>query len=603
MAQLETPAQPSPRNPASAWTPAQTRAQFSAIVWLRWRITVNSLARRGGAGELAGRAVTAILFLGLLFFFVVAAGVGGFFFAAKGHLDRIAWLLWGVFLLCQLLNIQLGQPAMNFDPTQLIRFPMRESTYVAIRLFFGMITPANLAGTLMAAAAALGVLVASPSLWLYALISMGVFAAANVLFSRMLFVWVDRWLSTRRAREALTAVILALFVGAQWANFALNPAYNHHRTRAFHLFQQHPAWAHHLIQISGPALKFMPPELAASALTAAGHGKILRFAGDTLGDLAYAALFLLVFALRMLREFHGEKLSEAAAGARPGRADTATLPAAAAAPARRAATAAPEPADSSSTPVTRSEAAATARGRVLDLAMAGLHKEILYARRNLGVLYALIMPLILVLVFANRFTSAGKSPIWLFPAAVAYILLAVCPLSYNSFGMDATGVQLYFLAPARPRDVMLAKNMLVALMAALEVILIFCLIAIMAGLPSLNIVLATLLWAVGTLAVNLIFGNLRSLSAPKQVDPQRMLQRQSSQLSALISLAVLAVCCGLATLLFAALLWLHALWALAPASAFFAAVAVGAYELHLRSTDRLALQHREELMEELCRVG
>ncbi len=603
MAQLETPAQPAPQPAPLAWTPAQTRAQFASIVWLRWRITVNSLTRRGGAGELAGRAVTAILFLGLLFFFVVAAGVGGFFFAAKGHLDRIAWLLWGVFLLCQVLNIQLGQPAVNFDPTQLIRFPMRARTYVAIRLFFGMITPANLAGTLMAAAAALGITLAAPPLWLYALIAVGAFAATNLLFSRMLFAWVDRWLATRRAREALTAVMLALFLGAQWANFTFNPAYGHQRTSAFHLSQQHLAWANHLIRISGPALRLMPPELAASALTAAGHGTILRFALDTLGDLAYAALFLLVFALRMLREFHGENLSEAAAGARPGRADAANPYAAAAAPARRAAVADSEPADSFSTPLTRAEAAMAARRRVLDLVVTGLQKEILYARRNLGVLYALITPPLMIMIFANRFSSAGKSPIWLFPAAVAYILLAVYPLSYNSFGMDGTGVQVYFLAPVRLRDVVLAKNLLIALMAAIEVILIFCLISFQAGVPSPNIVLATLLWAAGALAVNLIFGNQRSLSAPKQIDLQRMLQRQSSQLSALISLAVLAGCYGLAALFFMACLWLHALWALAPASAFFAAAAAGAYELHLRSVDHSALQHREALMDELCRIG
>jgi ABC-2 type transport system permease protein len=601
MVELEPPAQIAPA--PSAWTPAQTRAQFAAIVWLRWRITVNSLARRGGAGELAGRAVTAMIFLGLLFFLVVAAGVAGFFFAAKGHLDRIAWLLWGVFLLCQLLNIQLGQPAVNFDPTQLIRFPMRESIYVEIRLFFGMLTPANLAGTLMAAAAALGIAIATPSLWLYALIALGAFAATQVLFSRMLFAWVDRWLATRRAREALTAVLLALLVGVQWANFALNPVYDHHRTSAFHLSQQHLAWASPLIRISGPALKLLPPELAASALTAASHGSSLRFALGTLGDLAYAVLFLLIFALRMLREFHGENLSEAAAGARPGRADPATMHASTAAPARRAAAADSEPADWPSTPLTPSGATAATQRRVLDIILTGLQKEILYARRNWGVLYALIMPPLMILIFANRFSSAGKSPIWLFPAAVAYILLAVYPLSYNSFGMDGTGVQVYFLAPVRLRDVVLAKNLLIALIAAIEVILIFCLISFQAGVPSPNIVLATLLWAAGTLAVNLIFGNQRSLSAPKQVDPQRMLQRQSSQLSALISLAVLAGCYGLAALFFMACLWLHALWALAPASACFAAAGAGAYELHLRSVDQSALQHREALMEELCRIG
>ena len=60
------------------------------------------------------------------------------------------------------------------------------------------------------------------------------FAATNVFFSRMIFAWVDRWLSTRRAREVFTAIIFAASLGIQWANFTFNPAYNHdHRTHAY----------------------------------------------------------------------------------------------------------------------------------------------------------------------------------------------------------------------------------------------------------------------------------------------------------------------------------------------------------------------------------
>ena len=62
-----------------------------------------------------------------------------YFFVPKGHVAWMAGLLWGIFILCQLMNIQLGQPATTFDPTQLIRFPMKVDTYVGIRLFFGML--------------------------------------------------------------------------------------------------------------------------------------------------------------------------------------------------------------------------------------------------------------------------------------------------------------------------------------------------------------------------------------------------------------------------------------------------------------------------------
>ncbi len=589
MAELETPAQPPRQGSAPAWTSAQTRTQFTAIAWLRWRITANSLARRGGAGELAGRASTAMIFFLFLFLCVLGAGLVGFLCVSQGHMERIAWLLWGIFLLCQLLNIQLGQRATNFDPVQLIRFPMRESNYVAIRLFFGILTPANVTGTLMALAAALGVVAAAPALWLQALIALGAFAATNVLFSRMLFAWVDRWLSTRRSRELFTSFILAISLAVQWANFTFNPAYNHHSTHAYSLSPQHLAWITHLLRSSAPVLAVLPPELAGSSLSAARLGHTLGFAGDTLADCAYGALFLLVFALRMRREFRGENLSETAFGVRPAKISPAKL------------RGGPTPAATQTLPSAALPAAA--RLRLLELVTTVLQKEILYARRNMGVLYGLLMPIFLVVIFASKFASVAQSPVWVFPAAVAYILLAVCPLSYNIFGLDGTGVQIFFLAPVRMRDVILAKNLLSVLTAAIEVILIFFLIAAMAGDPSPEIALATLLWAAGTLGVNLILGNQRSLASPWRIDPQRLARRQTSPLSALLSLAVLAVCAGLAVLLYAGCLWLHAMWALAPASALFAAAGMGAYAQTLRSMDGLALQHREELVQELCKLS
>ena len=86
----------------------------------------------------------------------------------------------------------------------------------------------------------------------------------------------------------------------------------------------------------------------------------------------------------------------------------------------------------------------------------------------------------------------------MFPAAVAYTLLAICPLSYNVFGLEATGAQLYFLAPVRMRDILLAKNLLGIPMALVEILLIFAIISYMAEHRlRCNIALAAVLWAIG----------------------------------------------------------------------------------------------------------
>ena len=576
------------------WTGTQTRAQFAAIAWLRWRILVNSFRRKGGKGEMVGVVLLAVLFLGLVFGVVIGAGFGAYAMVTNGHLAWIVGLLWGIFLLCQLLNIQLGQPTTTFDPTQLIRFPMRVDTYVGIRLFFGLLSPANVAGTLTSLAVAVGIGLAAPGLWLYALIAMVVFAATNVLFSRMIFAWVDRWLSTRRAREVFTAVIFAASLGIQWANFTFNPAYNHnHKTPAYDVSQQKFGFVGPLIARVEPWLRPLPPELAGTSLVKAKEASVGGFAGYTVAATLWAGLFLLVFALRMRTEFRGENLSDGASAVAQKKAAVKVARVSSGAAVARVNVAA----------TGESEFSVAGGARVWAVVEAVLGKEILYVRRNTGILYGLVMPIFLVLIFASKFaTRSSAGSIWVFPAAVAYTLLAICPLSYNSLGMETTGAQLYFMAPVRMRDILLAKNLLGSLMALVEIVLIFGIISYVAGVPSLPTALAAVLWAVGTLAVNMIFGNQRSITSPKKMDLQKMARRQASQVSTLIALAVLMVASGVAAGVFFLCFWLHAMWALVPIFAVFAGAGVFAYLRSLRRVDRFALDHREELLVELCKA-
>ena len=586
------------------WTAGQTRAQFGAIAWLRWRILWNGYRRKGGAGEMVGMVLLSVVFLGMVLAFVVGAGFAAYFFVAKGHLGWIVGLLWGIFLLCQLLNIQLGQPTTTFDPTQLIRFPLKVETYVGIRLFFGLLTPANVAGTLTSLAVAVGIGVAAPRLWVYALIAMAVFAATNVLFSRMIFAWVDRWLSTRRAREVFTAVVFAVSLGIQWANFTFNPAYNHnHKTHAYAVSQQKFGFVGPLIARAQPWLRPLPPELASTSLVKAKDASVAGFAGYTVAASLWAGLFLLVFALRMRTEFRGENLSDAANAVgrttrakATARANTGVSP-------LRAARFGRDDGRGGVTSTAGSEFAVAGGARVWSVIEAVIGKEILYVRRNTGILYGLVMPIFLVLIFAGKFaTRSSTGSMWVFPAAVAYTLLAICPLSYNSLGMETTGAQLYFMAPVRMRDILLAKNLLGSLMAGVEILLIFVIVSYMAGVPSLKTAVAAVLWAVGTLAVNMIFGNQRSITSPKKMDLQKAMRRQASQVSGLIAMAVLMVSSGVAAGIFFLCFWLHALWALVPIFAVFAVVGVGLYWRSLKSIDRFALDHREDLLLELCKA-
>ena len=236
---------------------------------------------------------------------------------------------------------------------------------------------------------------------------MAVFAATNVLFSRMIFAWVDRWLSTRRAREVFTGLIFAASLGIQWANFTFNPAYNHdHKTHTYDLSRQHITWMSHILHQAQPVLAALPPELTTASLAKATHAAAIGFAGYTLAAAVYAAVFLLVFALRMRTEFRGENLSDAASGVRQAaKAKSARLT-------RGAATAHAVAADSPMLAPAAARDAATApfevasRARIASLIAAVLDKEILYVRRNTGILYGLIMPVFLVLIFASKFAAS-----------------------------------------------------------------------------------------------------------------------------------------------------------------------------------------------------
>lgn len=562
--------------PNTRWTSAQTRAQFTAIARLRWRITVNQFKRKGGAGELIGQILMYLLFAGVAFGLMFFAGSMGFLVANTGRLNRFDLVLWGIFALCQLTNIQIGQPGTVFDPTQLIRFPMRMSTYIAIRLFFGLLSPANILGALLSFAAAIGLTLAIPSLWFYAFASATVFALTNALFSRMLFAWVDRWLSTRRAREVLTGFIFLFSIGIQWAQFTFNPVYNHHKHSpsatarlATTLYVYHHAQ---------PFIAVLPPGVITTSLLNAQQGNIAAFLGYAAACGVFALIFFAIFAWRMSIEFRGENLSDAANAV-----STKTK------------------SKSNPRPATLATQPSTQRGSALPSTIAAvIGKEFLQVRRNTGIFYGMIAPVAFVFIFAGKLATRSNAS-WVFPAALAYTLMGIAPLSYNSFGLEGAGAQFYFMAPIRLRDVFLAKNIVNFALAFIEIAAVFAIISYVALPPSPTIIAAAFLWAAATLMLSTTLGNRRSIMAPKKIDLGRTASKQASPLSGLISIGVLigSAAIGAGFLLLA--IYLNALWLLLPILLAFALGAFFLYMQGLGTIDSYALANRDTLFEELCK--
>lgn len=577
MAELKAPASP-------AWTRERSRIQLSTVAWLRWRIFVNSLRRKGGAGELIGCLLLYGLLLGFFLFPTLGAGAGAFYIFQYGQIVRLAWLLWGTFLLAQLLNINLGQPGTTFDPNELIRFPMQLPQFVLLRLSFSLLTPGSVLPVLMCFSMALGVSLAAPALATYAFVAMAVFALVNVLFNRMLFAWVDRWLSTRRAREVFTTLLFVGSLGFQYVNVKVNLSGREAGTA--HARSKFATGLVHAYQHTEPALALLPPGLTAKSLGQALAGHRLSFLLLTAACCLYGAVFLTVFALRMRVEFRGEALGDVAQGGAAQRiSSTGTK-----LPSSGAIQTTTQPRSQTGFPLGFSP-----------VVRAVMRKELMYSRRNTGLFYGLLGPLVMVFLFAGRMTTRGSTP-WIFPAALAYVLLGVMPLSYNSFGLEGAGAQLYFMAPVRFRDVVLAKNLMGFCLAAFEAIAVVCVIGWGAGRPALVVLVSCLLWMAATLLFGATLGNRRSLSAPKRINLARTAGKQASPLSALMSMGVLLLMAALgACFLFIsrrfALPWLPLL-----AFAMLLAGALAVYTRGLRAVERFALDHREPLFEELCKA-
>ncbi len=555
--------------------------QFRAIAWLRWRILANNFRRKGGAAELIGRILLLPLIACLVLLPSALAGFFGWYLAMHGSLQQLSLLLWAAFGLTQLLNINLGQPGTTFDPTELIRFPMALRNYVLVRLFFGLLSPANVVVTLMSFAIFVGITIDRPRLWPWTLLTMAAFGLANVLFSRMIFAWVDRWLSTRRAREIFTGLIFAVSLGFQYVNVTYNPGFQHGRTRAVTPENLHRA--QRLMSYVHPWLRWLPPELSGSAVVAAEHGARGTSVLLTGTVLLYAGLFLFIYAVRTRTEYRGENLSDAANAVRP---------------VRRQPSHAPRPVPAMRAVSQDLAAIPSHAGRIPASLGPMLGKELLVMRRNTGLLYGVVAPTVMVFLFAGRLSLRGGSPRLLL-LAVAYALLGLAPISYNSFGLEGPGAQLYFMAPVPMREVFLAKNIMHFLLALFEVCAVIGIVSYVAGRPHLISTLFVLLWATGTLLLNTTLGNLRSISAPKKIKPGKSLNRAQSQVSAWIAIGLLAGCAGVGAGLQFLGAYLHQPWLGTALMAVFAVGALVAYSQGLNGIEAYAMARRETLFEEL----
>jgi ABC-2 type transport system permease protein len=571
--------------PATTWTSAQTRAQFAAIARLRWRMFANGARRKGGAGDLIANLLLAPVALLFVVGPAIGAGAASYFAASAAHITYLEGVLWAIFIISQFANLQFGQPGTTFDPTQLIRFPVSFRGYAIVRVFFGLVSPATVLCCATSLGAAIGISLALPDTAPVTVLALFCFALVSIAFTRMAFTWVDRWMATRRTREVLTFLIVVVSLGFQWVNFTYM---QHGHTR--HSAQMAALQAHY--QTIKPLVELLPPALAVHSVVAAEAGHMVKALALCAGLLLFAAAFFAIFAARLSREFRGENLSEAAALV------SAPKPTAKAAPIFTDKSAA----DITSVPAAMLSSAPLVRSRSTPAAqLPGLFaRELLLLRRNSGLFYSLVGPLAMIVILVAKIVP-HSAPGVIFGGSVAYAMLGVAPICYNAFGIEGAGVQFFFFSPVSMREVFLAKNLLQCLISLAEVVAVYAAITWLRHAPPPMITLCVLLWAVATIGLSLGMGNMRSITAPKKINLQKVGNKQASPLSALMAVGFVLVMAALGAVVFLLAEFFQRGWVLPAGALVLAALGTGFYAWSLTRLDGLLARHRDGLIEVLAK--
>jgi len=461
----------------------------------------------------------------------------------------------------------------NFDASNFLRFPLSYRSYFVIRMAYGALDPTTIIGCLWLAGMALGAGVAAPSLFLWVAIVLLAFAALNILLGRMIFSWIERWLARRKSREILIVVFFLFIISFQFIS-PMMQLYFHHYGRS----RRPPALA--LATQLVAVQRFLPPGLASSAVSLSAQSRFALALAALALMCAYSAAFLGLLNIRLVAQFRGENLGEA-------------------------------PAPASVRRGKETVAAGWELGGGLSGAVAAMfEKEFRYLSRSGPMIFPLVMPVVILVIFRFSFINLRNGSNFLqshagfaFPIGAAYALLILSNISYNCFGSEGPGVQFYYMSPVRFREVLLAKNLAQAAILLVEMVLVWVAVALLFSPPSIGITLATLAGAAFAALASFTVGNLMSLYSPKKIDWAAFGRQRASGLTALAALGVQAACMGMAAIAVLVGVYFRQTWPATGLLILFAAGMLRGYTYALSRIDEVAIGRRETVIAEVCRAS
>ena len=525
---------------------------------MRLQMLFNSLRLSGGKFNLAARIVRTVFFslVGLLIAF--GLGAGAFSITRDNQLRILPVLFWSVLMLWQMTPIVLASFQEPVDLSLLLRFPVSFGSYVLEYLVFGLFDASSILGGLCLAGIWMGIALARPELAGWAAAAAFLFAAFNVLLTRMIFAWVDRWLAQRRTREVLGLVFLFLLLGAQLLNPALYAPHGQ-PSRKTMIAVLHAARTAESVQAA------LPPGLAASVVKAADKGHAAPALASIAGLALYALVAGSVLGIRLHAEYRGESLGEAP----------------------------------------RAAAKQQERKQVFDLGGpigAVVEKEFRYLGRSGIMLYSLLAPLIMLFVLGRGGQTGGVERFAL-PIGAAYGFLGLTRLVYNSLGGEGAGIQLYFISPTPFRTIMLAKNLVQVILFLFELAVVAAIVVSRFGVPDRRMLAATACWLLFAVPLQLAAGNLLSIQMGYRMTLTRLSREQGAAGNGLLSLLIQLVIVALGAGVY---FWLQHAGEPQLTAWVFLVLAAGAIVAWLRvlaSADRMAMQRRDALIESVAKAA
>ena len=548
------------------------RQQYAALAAMRWSAFRNGMRSTRGAIEIVAGGLNYILYALMGLGVMAGLGVGAYAMISKRQFALLPLLFWAVFLMWQTMPLVLASFQLQFDLNDLLRFPLGFGSFFLLHTIFGLVDATTLLGALGSFGIWAGITIAYPRLSAWVAATLVIFGLFNVLLSRAVFIWLDRWLAKRKTRE----IVSMLFVLAMLSLQFLNPAVHSHRRHAPPT-PQASRQARHELFVADRAQRRLPPGLAELAIERGARREPVQ----ALGSLGLMGLWTAACALLMgvrLRAVHrGELLADAprldTREKRP-RTKTRAAPAAAASPG--------------------------GRGPIVAI----IEKDVHTVMRSMPLIYALGAPLVMVIIFASLMRGDPMHdgfPLAL-PLCIAYALLGFTQLIYNNLGAEGMGIQLLLYSPTPIRTILLAKNIFHASLFCVIALLAGALAILRMGQPGPAWLAITAAWLFFALPAHLAAGNLFSLYMPHRLNLGRIGRQRGGQASALLGMLVQAGILGVGALVAGLCLLAGSLWLAAPILLVLAVPAYVGWARVLANADSIAMRHRDELITTLARA-